>query len=124
MSITYERHELYPESIFIRRFIGNISLNDIIDSWEYLRINKVIDDQIKGVINNLSECNLILDMESFKTLIAYLEKQNYLKDIKLAVIADTPKKIIFPVLGENNESGLKIRPFTTIKAAVDWILSD
>jgi len=33
MSIIYEKHELYPESILIRKFIGKVSVNDSIDSW-------------------------------------------------------------------------------------------
>ena len=68
MSIFYEKHVLYPESILIRNFIGKVSLKDIIDSWEYLHVNNLIDNKVKGVINNLSGCELIMDMENFKTL--------------------------------------------------------
>lgn len=124
MSILYEKHDLYPESILIRKFIGKVSIKDIIDSWEYLHENKLIDKKIKGVINNLSGCELIMDMENFKTLIGYLKKQDYIKEIKLAVISDTPKTIIFPILGEEQERELKIKPFSTMEAAVKWISTD
>jgi hypothetical protein len=122
MSIFYEKHVLYPESILIRNFIGKVSLKDIIDSWEYLHVNNLIDNKVKGVINNLSGCELIMDMENFKTLIDYLKKQDYIKEIKLAVITDTPKTMIFPFLGEEQERELKIKPFSTMEAAVNWIL--
>ena len=107
MSIVYEKHNAYPESILIRNFIGKVSVKDIIDSWEYLHDNKLIDKKIKGVINNLSGCELIMDMEHFKTLIDYLKKQDYIKKIKLAVISDTPKTIIFPFFRGRKGKGIK-----------------
>ncbi len=122
MSIVYIKHDLYPESILIRNFIGQVNVNDIINSWEYLNQNKLIDKKIKGVINNLSGCELIMDMESFKTLITYLKKEDSIKKIKLAVISDNPETMVFPFLGENQESELKIKPFSTMEAAVNWII--
>jgi len=122
MSIEYVKHNLYPESILIRNFIGKVDVYNIIDSWEYLNKNKLIDKKIKGVINNFTGCELIMDMESFKILIAYLKKDHIIKKIKLAVISDNPETIVFPFLAENQESGLKIKPFSTMDAAVDWIL--
>jgi radical SAM superfamily enzyme len=122
MSIVYEKYNLYPESILIRRFIGKVSIEDIINSWEYLNKNKLINDKIKGVINNLSCCELIFDMENFNDLLNYLNKHDYIKKIKLAVISDSPKTIIFPFIGEEQERELKIKPFSTTEAAVNWIL--
>ena len=58
----------------------------------------------------------------FKTLIDYLKKQDYIKEIKLAVITDTPKTMIFPFLGEEQERELKIKPFATMEAAVNWVI--
>ena len=121
MTIIYKRHELFPESVLIRNFAGKVGVNDIIESWEYLKENQLVDKKIKGVINDLSGCELLLDMESFKTLIAYLKNQDFLRGIKLAVICNTPQKIIFPVLGENHESELKIKPFSTMEAAEHWV---
>jgi hypothetical protein len=124
MSILYKNHELYPESILIRNFTDKVSVNEIIDSWEYLIDNKMIISTIKGVINNISGCELKMDLNSFKILIDYLKKKESLRRIKLAVICDNPKMIIFPTLGEVEEKELKIRPFSTLEAATDWILKE
>lgn len=121
MSIFYEKHDLYPESILIRKFTGKVNAKDIIASWEYICENKLIDKKIKGVINNLSDCELIMDMESFKSVMAYMKKQDCLKKIKLAVITDTPKTIVFPILGAERERELKIKPFSTTEASVNWV---
>lgn len=63
-----------------------------------------------------------MNIESFDILLSYLKKQEYLSKIKLAVICDNPRTIVFPSLGERKEKELKIKPFSTMDAAVDWII--
>ena len=122
MKVIYENHNLFPESILIRKFIWKASSLDIIKSWEYLLENNLIEKNIKGVITNLLECDLNLDMESFKTVINYMQNQACLKGIKCAVVTENSKTIVFPFLGEKRNSDLKIKPFSTIEAAVNWII--
>ncbi|MBT8317646.1 MAG: hypothetical protein HKP59_08460 [Lutibacter sp.] len=121
MSIKYKRHELYPESILIRKFIGKVTFNEIFDSWKYLCENKLIDHKIKGVINDLLDCEIEMDLKSFENLLNYMKNQDCIRKIKLAVITNNPKIIIFPILGENQKKELKIKPFSTMDAAVDWV---
>lgn len=122
MSIIYKKHDLYPESILIRIFIGEVGIHENMDSWEYIYENNLISELIKGVITSLTGCDLIMDMVSFSKLISFLKTKKYLKGIKLAVVCDNPKTIVFPVLGEKHEHELKIKPFSTIEAASEWIL--
>ncbi|WP_456379097.1 hypothetical protein [Lutibacter sp.] len=118
MSIKYELHS---DSILVRNFIGKITAQEIIDSWEYIRENKLIDHKIKGIINNLSDCELIMNLESHAAVLSYMKKQDFLKGLKIAVLSDSPKVVIFPILAEQQDS-LKIKPFSTFEAAVNWIL--
>jgi hypothetical protein len=114
---------MYPESILIRDFTEKVRIDDIIESWEYLTVNGMIDQEIIGVINNTTGCELEMDIQSFRILVDYLKKKDSLKRIKLAVICDNPKTIVFPMLGEYEEKELKIRPFSTLEAATDWIVN-
>ena len=122
MSIYYRNHEEYPELILIRDFTGKVGVEDIIESWEYIVSNDLIKDTTIGVINNLSGCELQMDMDGFKTLMVFLRKQEYLKRIKLAVLCDTPDIIVFPALAEKKEHELRIKPFSTMDAAESWLL--
>jgi hypothetical protein len=122
MAIKYRKHELHPESILIRDFNGEVSTNEIIESWEYLISENLINDSTKGVINNISGCALLMDMEGFKVVLNYMKQQDILKKVKLAVICDDPKTIVFPALGERTENELRIKPFSTMNAAVNWVL--
>ena len=122
MGIKYNKHDLYPDSILVRDFIGEVSVKEIIESWEYLIGNNLIKDSTKGVINNLLGCDLCMDMDSFKILISFLKQQKHLSRIKLAVVCDKPETIVFPALGERKEPELHIKPFSTMDAAVSWVM--
>ena len=123
MSILYKHHDKYPESILIRDFTGNVTIDDIIGSWDYLIENNIIKPTIKGVINNISGCVLHMDMDGFSMLMNYLKKNEVLRRIKLAVVCDSPKMIVFPTLAEVEETELRVKPFTTEEAAVYWIMN-
>ena len=122
MGFVYEKHGLYPNSILIRRFVETTTAPDIIDSWNYLLNNNLVTESLKGLITDLSDCKLSMDMTSFNTLISFMRNQDYLKKLKLAVVCGNPETIVFPFLGEMEEKDLKIRPFSTMEAAESWIL--
>ncbi len=117
MSILFEKHDEYPESILIRNFFGIICVEDIIESWDYLIESKLFHDKIIGVINNLSKAELNLSWDNFERLITYLKSKQCFKNIKLAVVTDSPEQIVFPFLGKEREIDLKISPFSTVEAA-------
>lgn len=124
MNVLYEKHNIFPTSILIRKFIGRTCSSDIINSWEYLLKNNLIDSHIKGIITDLTVCDLNLDLESFEAVLYYMEKQDCLKKIKCPVISNNPKIIIFPFLAEKQSTELKVKPFSTIEAATNWILTN
>ncbi len=124
MSILYKNHPQYPDFILIRNFTGKITVNEIIDSWDFLLNQQLLTDKTKGVINNLTKSELDMNIESFSTLINYLKKNDNLKRLKLAVICDTPGTTVFPMLGELRVKELNIKPFSTEEAAISWIMDN
>jgi hypothetical protein len=113
----------YPSGIIlVREFQDNVNVDQIIESWEYLLTNQILTVKHIGVINNLCRANLDMNMDSFARLINYLRAKPYFSRIKLAVICDTPNKIVFPMIGEYNVKELKIRPFATVEKSIEWIL--
>ena len=123
MGIQLEKHDQYPDQIVIRTFKGRIELKDILDSWKAFKTHPFRTDKTIGMITDLTNCDLILDILEFQKLMKYLKTQDYLKHIKIAVLTDSPKTIVFPMLGENTEKSLSIKPFCVINNAVNWILN-
>ncbi len=122
MSINYKKIYLYSESIIIRKFSGIISVDDVINSWDYLIKNHLLTEKQKGAISDLTQCQLDINPESFEKIALYLKNIPLFKHLKIAVISNTPDKTVFPLMGEMQEKELKIKVFYTIEAAINWII--
>ena len=61
-------------------------------------------------------------MCKFSDIIDYLKSHKDLQHIKLAVVTNSPKVIVFPMIMDANEKTLKIKPFSTFSASESWIL--
>lgn len=121
MKVKYEKLSSPKGNIFVRRFKEEVVFDDLTSSWEYLIDKNKLDDSVIGVINDLSCCELKLNKTSFKKLLSFLKDNPKLKNLPLAVYTLDPKNIVFPVMG-SEETDLKIKPFSTMEAAVDWII--
>lgn len=122
MSIKHSEDINYPPSVLLRKFSGKVRLDDIMASWEQLQEQGKFNDEIKGVLNDLNDCELDLDMQEFKLLIQYMNGNAHFKGLKLAVVTNSPQQIVFPTLAETINKELTIRPFSTIQSAIDWIV--
>ena len=118
----YTTMEFGSGLILVRKFHNRVNVNDIIASWEYLIDNNMLNEKFLGVINDLQDANLEMNQDCFHQLISYMKMKPVFLRIKLAVICDTPDKILFPTIGEHMVKELRIKPFSTFDAAVQWIL--
>ena len=121
MSYIIKRHDLYPELITIRTFSGTVNSKEIIDSWKSIIENNVNNKKLIGIINDLTNCELQINLDSFKSILDYMNKQDFLKKLKIAVVSESPNQIIFPFIAQKNEKELNIKPFSTMNAATNWI---
>ena len=122
MSYFIKRHDLYPELITIRTFSGTVNSKEIIDSWKSIIENNVNNKNLIGIINDLTNCELQINLDSFKNILDFMNKQDFLKKLKIAVISESPNQIIFPFIAQKNEKDLNIKPFSTMDAATNWII--
>jgi hypothetical protein len=123
MGMLIKEHDQYPESILVRNFVDSVDFDEILSSWEHLVTSELITPDIKGIINDLSGCELNLDLENFAILTDFLKKQDKLRLIRLAVIADSPDKMIFPMLGDLKLKEFEIQPFSSMEPATRWLLN-
>ena len=123
MTILHESFLAHSEEIIFRKFAGDVYVEDIIQSWEELLKSRTLTPAHRGVINMVGNCNLHLNPDSFETLMKYLKANPVLSRLKLAVVCDTARNIVFPMMAEEEEHTLKVRAFTTIEAALKWVES-
>ncbi len=109
------------DNVILRSFKGDVYLQDIIDSWEETldRFDNLIE--YKGIVTDFLAADLHHEDRNMNILIDYLKSQlGKMNDMKIAVIMDSPHVTNTIMLGQEMKH-LQIRPFTTRKAALDWI---
>lgn len=106
--------------IIIREFYDEIKAEDIINSFEYL-FQKYDSDKISGIISDFDNAKFAMNLNQFQAVLKYIDQTPKLYKIKLAVIVDTPKKIVFPILAKTKLKKLRIKPFSSKEAAIIWV---
>lgn len=111
------------DNVIIRSFNGDVYLQDIIDSWDetLARFENLME--YKGIVTDFLSANFHHENSNMSVIIDYLKDQiDRMNDMKIAVIMDSPHVTNTIMLGQKMKH-LQIRPFTTRKAALDWINS-
>ncbi len=109
------------DNVILRCFDGDVYLQDIVDSWDETLARYDDLKEYKGIVTDFLRANLHHEDNNMNILIDYLKRQlGRMNDMKIAVIMDSPHVTNTIMLGEKMKH-LQIRPFTTRKAALDWI---
>ena len=117
-SVEYNTNDI---NILIRTFKGPGTMDDIISSWEYVINNGLITKNHKGVISDFRDTNTQIELADCEKLSNFFKENiDVFKDLKMAQIIDSPL-IAFPILFEKYYPDFKSRPFSTMKAATNWI---
>ena len=109
------------DGVIIRRFIGNVCLEDIIESWK--EIFERFDDlmKYKGILSDYLGADLHHEDNNMNIIMDYLKGHiETLNDMKIAVVMDSPHVTNTIMLGQKMKH-LQIRPYSTRKAALEWI---
>jgi hypothetical protein len=109
------------DNVIVRRFVGDVSQEDIIESWNEL-FSKYKDLTLyKGMVIDLLNARLIHERKKFNEMVQYLRgKLDQLEDMKIAILMDNPQ-VTQVILLDHMIKQLQIRPFATLKGAIGWI---
>ena len=120
VEVKYEIVKSQDSNIIIREFYGVVQAEDVINSFEYI-FKKYDIENIDGIATDFDQAKFAMNLKQFQAVLNYINKNPILFKIKMAVIVNTPKKIIFPILAKTMLKKLNIKPFTTRNAAVVWL---
>lgn len=112
---------VFEDEVLIRKFKGKIYVDDIISSWEFAIENNLIEEHLKGVISDFTQAEFNMSFSDLEKIIAYVKKNKVLRDLKLAVLINSPDKIVFPAFAAHQHPEIDVRPFSTKQAAIEWI---
>ena len=118
--VKYEILKSESTNILLREFHGKVNADDVVESFKYI-FEKYIDEDFTGIISDFTHAKLAMSISDFQKVLKYIKKTPVIFDIQLAIIVDTPKKVIFPILAKTRLKKLNIKPFSTLSAALKWL---
>lgn len=108
--------------IFYKYYIGNISFEDIQNSWNHIISNQLMPTESIGIIIDYRDATLQMEpKEHSKITKLYRDNIETFRGKKIAIITEDPKDIVIPMLVRIKDDGYSSKPFSTEKAAVSWI---
>ena len=109
------------DSVIIRHLHGETRMGDIIESWNRLFKDYKNLQEYKGIVSVYLKADLIHEDGNMNILVEYLKGHlDRLKDLKIAVVMDTPMVTNTIIVGQKMKS-LQIKPFSTQEAALKWV---
>ncbi len=111
--------------ILFKTYYGLISIEDIESSWEYAFKKGLIHKEIKGFILDYRESGFNITPNQSSAIADFYKKHiDIFGGYRIAVLTENPKDIVIPTLVEMQDEGYSSKPFSTLKAAIDWVLDE
>ncbi|MBN2523895.1 MAG: hypothetical protein JXB24_11525 [Bacteroidales bacterium] len=109
--------------ILFKYYYGKITIEDITSSWVYAFANNIIPKEVRGFILDYRNANFDFDIKEHIKIVEFYKKHlDVFGDLKIAIITEKPKDIIIPMMVETKDEGYYSKPFSTIEAAIAWVL--
>jgi len=117
-------HHYDPENqIFHKNYHGEISLEDVINSWEEL-IREKIPENTKRFIVSYKEAKILYQPRDAVFIANFYKRHDEIfAGSKIAAIMVTPDQAVFTHLLQLENVNFKIESFYTQEAAVRWVMS-
>lgn len=110
--------------ILYKYYYGSITLGDINSSWDHAIANNIIPPDTKGFVLDYRNASFEIEVrKSYKIGEYYRQHLDIFGNKKIAILTDSPKDIVIPILVEKKDDGYSSHPFTTLEGAVSWVLS-
>lgn len=110
--------------ILYKYYYGEIHIQDISASWEYAFENNLLLENPKGYILDYRGATFAFKIKDHVQIANfYRENLKYFGNKRIAIITDNPKDIVIPSLVELKDDGYSSKPFSTLDAAIAWVLS-
>jgi len=109
------------DGVIIRRFTGEVSFADMMESWHMLMASYPNLANYKGILTTFLDAEVKHEDSNLNVMVEFLKGyMDRLKDLKIAVVMDTPMVTNTIIVGRQVKS-LQIKPFSTVDAALQWI---
>jgi hypothetical protein len=105
-------------------FTGTLTIQEIINHWSTLVDQNMIGSQIKGFVIDCRNANIRMEIHEVANLAAFHRNHfKYFEYKRFAYITQSPEQILLPLLLREEDDRYETMPFSTMKAAIDWVMN-
>lgn len=109
--------------IFYKYYSGKVSCYDFETSWLYIIKNHFLPGEAKGILLDYREALIQSPIEEAYRISTFFSGNfQVFKNKRIAFVTSTPEQVVLPVLVREYASDYQSRPFSTIEAAVKWLV--
>ncbi|MFW5852040.1 MAG: hypothetical protein ACOCWB_07445 [Bacteroidota bacterium] len=109
--------------IVYKNYYGKITIDDIENSWIYAFEQNLFPPNTIGFILDYREASFEISIEEYiKIPLFYTQHLDVFGGKKIAIVTDNPKDVVIPVLVQKKDKGYASQPFSTVEAAIYWVL--
>jgi len=110
--------------IVIKTYHGSITLSDIHNSWLRAFSQESFPLENKGFVLDYREAVLDMEIRENASIADFYKRHlRYFGNKKIAIVTENPNDIVIPMLVREKDSGYESRPFSTMEAALQWVLT-
>lgn len=122
--MSYFKYEFDSTSgILYKYYFGEITLQDITDSWDESIRDKLIPENTKGFILDYRNATFKISIAEYPEIANYYKRHlEVFGNKRIAILTENPKDVIIPMLVEEQDEGYESKPFSTLDAATRWVL--
>ncbi len=121
MNVKYSYIDCHNKRILLREFRRKISIDDVIASFEEIIDKKMLSDDTLGIITDLRGVKLEVNPKVFKKISGFFKTHPEIYQFKLAALTDSPTQVVLASIAGRLSSKLKIKPFSTFEASLEWM---
>ncbi|RKD94596.1 hypothetical protein [Marinifilum flexuosum] len=118
--VVYDKVEVKNSCVIIRSFYGFVEIHEVLDSFLHMR-DSLICKNVIGIVTDFESANLNFKLSDLEIVVKHINNEGIYKNIKLAIVVDTPKKTVFPIIAQAKLKEAKLKPFASLKAAMNWV---
>jgi hypothetical protein len=123
MEFEHTLQTIYGKEILFRSFYGVFTADREIQMLQYALDEGLITDLTKGIVIDLCSARFKMEVGDVNIILDFVNSDERLKYLKFAILVDTPDKIIHPLLGGIYRENIKVEPFSTREAAIEFIIT-
>lgn len=109
--------------IMYKSYFGEINIKDIESSWETASEQNLIPKNTKKFILDYREAMLKVKSTEHSTISDFYKTHpEIFNNALIAIVTDDPNNVVIPILVHEKDEGYISLPFSTMEAALEWLI--